>query len=432
MSGPLLTAYGLSDSTDLVFALLVGFGFGFVLERAGFGRADRLTAIFYGRDFRVMRVMFTAVVTAMLGLYGLDLAGVMPLGDVAVLSTYVWPQLVAGVLLGAGFIIGGYCPGTAFVGAASGKLDALFFIGGLAIGSIGFSTVSPDLQSWHASGTMDRVLLHEVLGVPAGVAVLGVVAFALGCFWAVGQVQRRVRAACALPLQAEPERFSGFPHRLAAGALAAAGVFYLAAGAFSGHLATARPLPEVRLAASDGGLDVWQALTLRAEYGAALAVLDVRPAERFAAYAIPDSRNVPGLKDAGAVAAEAGPGVRAVLLVGDDESLLASLVAGSRGGSRLHFLKGGPRAYYVAVELPAPLFSDRPVPLEYPESIRLVRDWLKQAPGAMSESSAASVKLALRRLAAAGLVPTALASSSAGAPPAAGVSKKRLSGGCGG
>jgi hypothetical protein len=78
MNGPLLTAYALSDSTDLMFAMLVGFGFGFVLERAGFGRADRLTAIFYGRDFRVMRVMFTAVVTTMLGLHGLDLAAGSP------------------------------------------------------------------------------------------------------------------------------------------------------------------------------------------------------------------------------------------------------------------------------------------------------------------------------------------------------------------
>lgn len=430
MNGPLLTAYALSDSTDLLFAVLVGFGFGFVLERAGFGSADRLTAIFYGRDFRVMRVMFTAVVTTMLGLYGLDLAGVMPLGELAVLPTYLWPQLVAGLFLGAGFIVGGYCPGTAFVGAASGKVDALFFIGGLAVGSLGFAVVSPDLQAWHVSGSMDRVLLHEVLGVPAGVAVLGVVAFALGCFWAVGHVQRWVRRTWDLP-ELEPERFSWLPHRLAAGALAAAGVLYLGVSTGTGHLATARPLPELRLAASDAGLDVWQALALRAEFGSALTVLDLRPAERFEAYALPDSRNLPGLRDAASIAREAGPNARAVLLVGEDEAALASLVAGARGELRLHYLRGGPRAFYVAVELPTPLFSDQPVPLEYPESLRLVRGWLKQPPGALSEASSASLKMALRRLAAAGLAPTALASGSPAASPA-GAPKKRLSGGCGG
>lgn len=239
MKGPLLTTLELSNATDLLLAIPIGFAFGFILERAGFGRADRLVDIFYGRDFRVMRVMFTAVVTAMLGLYGLDAVGVMPLGDIAVLSTYLWPQLVAGVLLGAGFIIGGYCPGTSFVAVASGKLDALLFIGGLFAGSASFSVVYPDLENWLKSGFLDRMLLHEAFGVPVGAAVLGVTAFALGCFAIVGRVERWVRSRSALgggPEELPPP----VSLRLATASLALLAFAHLAATHATGHVTTAK------------------------------------------------------------------------------------------------------------------------------------------------------------------------------------------------
>ncbi len=108
MTGPLSVEYGFGHGTEMVIAVIVGVGFGFVLERAGFGRADNLASIFYGRDFRVMRVMFTGIVTAMMGLYFADLLGVMPLDSIGIMDTYLLPQLVGGLLLGMGFIIGGY------------------------------------------------------------------------------------------------------------------------------------------------------------------------------------------------------------------------------------------------------------------------------------------------------------------------------------
>jgi hypothetical protein len=120
----------------MVASVLVGMGFGFALERAGFGTARNLAAIFYGRDFRVLRVMFTAIVTAMVGVYFLDLAGAVPLSTLGILDTFPAAQAVGGFLVGAGFIVGGYCPGTSLVGAVSGKLDALLFIGGLLVGTL--------------------------------------------------------------------------------------------------------------------------------------------------------------------------------------------------------------------------------------------------------------------------------------------------------
>jgi hypothetical protein len=192
MDGPLGVVMGFSRPLDLATGLMVGLGFGFVLERAGFGRADNLTAIFYGRDFRVLRVMFTAIVTGMLGLYFMDLVGFMPLSSIGLLDTYLLPQLVGGLLLGVGFIIGGYCPGTSLVASASGKVDGLLFLVGLVLGSavftLGFDSFAP-LQKATAMG---RVLIHEYLGVPAGVVVLGVALMAVGAFAAVAVVERWV------------------------------------------------------------------------------------------------------------------------------------------------------------------------------------------------------------------------------------------------
>jgi len=193
MQAPLATSLQWTHGMQMELAVLVGIGFGFVLERAGFGRADNLASIFYGRDFRVMRVMFTAIVTAMIGVYFLDLIGFMPIGDLGLLPTYLVPQLVGGLLLGAGFIIGGYCPGTSLVAVASGKVDAMFFVGGIFVGSAAFTLAYPSLAAFHESTYMGRVLMHEWFGIPSGVMVVLVALFAVGSLYAVTRIEAMVR-----------------------------------------------------------------------------------------------------------------------------------------------------------------------------------------------------------------------------------------------
>ncbi len=192
MDGPLSVVLDLGHGAEMVVALLVGAGFGLTLERAGFGRADNLAAIFYGRDFRVLRVMFSAIVTAMLGLYGLDLLGVLPLSSIGLLDTWLLPQLLGGLLLGAGFIVGGYCPGTSIVATMSGKLDGLVFLVGIFFGCLVFTVGYDGLKVLHHSTPWGRILLHEWLGVPSGVVVFGVVLMAVGAFAAVARVEALV------------------------------------------------------------------------------------------------------------------------------------------------------------------------------------------------------------------------------------------------
>jgi uncharacterized protein len=197
MELPLAVGLNMSHAAQMVAATFTGIGFGFVLSRAGFDRADNMASIFYGRDFRVMRVMFTAIVTAMLGLYFLDLLGLMPLAQIGLLPTYFWPQLVGGMLLGVGFVVGGYCPGTSIVGVMSGKIDALFFVGGLFFGGLVFTIGYDGLQTFHQSGLLGRVLLHEYFGIPSGVMVPLVVVFAIGSLYAVTRIEALVLARVA-------------------------------------------------------------------------------------------------------------------------------------------------------------------------------------------------------------------------------------------
>ena len=111
MTFPLFGHFG--PSTGLLIGTVIGIGFGFVLERAGFGRARNLAAQFYLTDLRVLKVMFGAIVTALAGMALLSGVGVLDLSRLTVPETFLWPQLVGGLLLGAGFIISGHCPGTA-------------------------------------------------------------------------------------------------------------------------------------------------------------------------------------------------------------------------------------------------------------------------------------------------------------------------------
>lgn len=98
----------LTGGAGLLAGLGLGVAFGFFLERAGLGDPKKLTGVFYLRDFTVLRVLFTAIATAAAGLAGLSLLGVVDLSAVAVPTTYLWPQVVGGLLLGAGFALGGY------------------------------------------------------------------------------------------------------------------------------------------------------------------------------------------------------------------------------------------------------------------------------------------------------------------------------------
>lgn len=189
MTGPLYMLDVFGTQTSLIVAVIVGFLFGFVLERAGFGDARNLTSIFYFRDMRVLRVMFSAVVTAMLGLIALSYVGLFDysvLLDYSLLKTYLWPQLVGGLLFGLGFVMGGYCPGTACVAVSSGKVDALVFLLGMIGGVWLFAAGWPIWGAFYKSADWGRITLWQVFGLPMPVMALLITGMALAAFFLAG------------------------------------------------------------------------------------------------------------------------------------------------------------------------------------------------------------------------------------------------------
>jgi len=111
-----------------ITAWVLGLGFGFVLERSGFGSGCKLTAQFRLTDWSVFKVMFTAIVFAAIGMYVFERLGWLDADSVYVPDPYLWAALVGGAVIGAGFAIGGYCPGTCMVGVTTGRIDALVFL----------------------------------------------------------------------------------------------------------------------------------------------------------------------------------------------------------------------------------------------------------------------------------------------------------------
>jgi hypothetical protein len=197
MSAPLYKLGAFGDEASLIVAFLVGIGFGAALERAGFGSARKLVSQFYLSDLAVFKVMFTAIVTAMLGVTYLAWAGVLDLSLVYLVPTYWVPQVVGGLVLGVGFVVGGYCPGTSLVATATGKLDGLVFVLGFAAGTLGFALAFPWLKALYAAGELGTRTLPQALGVPYGVLVFGVVVMAVAGFAGAGWVERWSAARAA-------------------------------------------------------------------------------------------------------------------------------------------------------------------------------------------------------------------------------------------
>ena len=178
----------------LVVAVLLGFAFGFVLERAGFGRADKLAAQFYFHDMTVFKVMFTAIVTAMLGVTYLSWIGFLDLSLVYLVPTYWVAQVVGGLLLGVGFVVGGYCPGTSIAATATGKIDGLVFVLGFAAGTLGFALAFPLVKGLYSAGDLGPRTLPQVLGIPYGIFVFGIVLVAVFGFMAATRVEKMMSA----------------------------------------------------------------------------------------------------------------------------------------------------------------------------------------------------------------------------------------------
>ncbi len=172
--------------------LVLGTLFGFVLQRGGLGNGCRLTGQLRFKDWTVFNVMFTAILVAAAGLWLLEALGFVSKSDLYVPTTYLWATLLGGALVGAGMAIGGYCPGTAVVGAAAGRIDGIVFFVGLVLGAIVFAGAYDPLQPlMNAAPGPEAQTLDQLLHIPGWLIILALAVVA----WLVNKFTKGQAAA---------------------------------------------------------------------------------------------------------------------------------------------------------------------------------------------------------------------------------------------
>ncbi len=179
---PFFELNDLGPGAALIAAIAIGIAFGWTLERAGLGSAPKLAAQFYFADLTVFKVMFSAIVTAMLGAFWLGRIGVLDLDRVYVPETYLLPQLAGGLLFGIGFVVAGLCPGTSCVAAATGRGDGLLVMLGMFAGVLGTGLAFGSISNFYESTARGAITLPQLLHLPYGAVVFAVVAMALAGF----------------------------------------------------------------------------------------------------------------------------------------------------------------------------------------------------------------------------------------------------------
>ena len=181
------------EGTSLVIAVLLGIGFGWFLEQGGMGNARKLSGQFYLTDLSVLKLMFSAIVTAMLGSFWLARLGWLDLSRVYVPETFIVPQILGGVIFGAGFVAGGLCPGTSCVAAATGRLDGVAVIAGMLAGVTGAGWLLPRVPALFDATPRGVLTLPDALHISYGAAVFFVVVVALTGFRAATAIERSRR-----------------------------------------------------------------------------------------------------------------------------------------------------------------------------------------------------------------------------------------------
>ena len=200
---PLASINALGKVGLAIVEILIGIGFAFGLEISGFSNSYVLTGQFYFRNGRVIKAMFTAIVVAMILIFGSVALGLLDYEVIWVDPTYLWPGVVGGALMGIGIIIGGYCPGTSLVSSTALKKDAWFFVLGGLVGTFLFSETERLFHYFYNSSFYGRLTLMDIFHANAGTVVFWMTVAALALFWvnewAVNKLRREDSEPAATP-----------------------------------------------------------------------------------------------------------------------------------------------------------------------------------------------------------------------------------------
>jgi hypothetical protein len=191
MMAPFAVLNEWGSMAQYIAALLIGVVFGFFLERGGLGNSRTMALFFYLRNMNVLKVLFGAIVIGMTGIVIMNSLGWMEYENIYIPPTFLYPMMLGGAIMGVGFAVGSYCPGTSVVGMATLKIDAFFFYGGLIIGIIIFGETAPLYEGFFNSGDMGTLMLPQLLGLNQWVVWALVTAMAGGMFFLGGIAEKK-------------------------------------------------------------------------------------------------------------------------------------------------------------------------------------------------------------------------------------------------
>jgi uncharacterized membrane protein YedE/YeeE/rhodanese-related sulfurtransferase len=275
-----------SPGLNLIAALLIGIAFGAILEQAGFSSARKLVGLFYGTDFTVLRVFFTAGIVAMVGLMLFDRFALIDLNLIYINPMYLWSALLGGAIMGLGFVIGGYCPGTSICAVAIGKTDAMIFVVGVFLGVLFFMETFTWFEPLYTGANYGWPKLYESLALPREWVAFTIISIAVTAFIGVRFWERRNNPR-------PPLASSGKETRQIAvlGIILAVATLFLPGRqeAFRKRInddAYVRNYPLATISGEELALSV-----MHPEVSAKLQIFDFRPPAEFDDLALPGSRN---------------------------------------------------------------------------------------------------------------------------------------------
>ncbi len=413
------------DEVSFIIAFVIGIGFGFFLERAGFGSGRKLAAQFYLRDLSVLKVMFTAIITAMTGLYLLSRLGMVDLSLVYLVPTFLVPQIVGGLLLGFGFVIGGYCPGTSCVSAVTGRIDGMVYVAGMIAGLLGFAEFYPYVQNLVTITPMGQITLPRLFNLPYGLIVFAVVLMALGAFMAGEWAEQKFGGKEPDPkgtLIGKSWRLTSV--RALAMGLVACGLIAAVAGDPYRGSHTTIDTKDLALRAAQGADSIQNTVLAnwiiqgRDDY----KLVDLRVAKEFAAYHIPGAVNIP----LASLTPDFAAHNEKVILCSDDgtEAVKAWFLLEAQGYRSVYSLAGGMQAWKDTVLFPKKVPGVDTATLNRDAQIAKYFGGAQQVEGAAVSTATAPVMPAPEAPA-----PTAVPAA-AGAKPQAGSQGRKKKEGC--
>ncbi|MEN6510726.1 MAG: YeeE/YedE thiosulfate transporter family protein [Chloroherpetonaceae bacterium] len=337
--GPLIPANGL----NLVIGLFLGIAFGFVLEQAGFSTSKKLVGMFYGYDFTVLRVFFTGGLVAMIGVVAFAHFGLLDMSLVYIHPTYLWSAIVGGLIMGLGFVIGGFCPGTSVCAAAIGKIDGIIFVVGSLFGVLVFAEGYPLFEGIYWDKFLGNVQMSETLGISQGLFAFLFMAMGAAAFLLTQWVEEKVNGKPNPVLQPK-KLYIGF----------SAVIFLVGLSAFILPNPEVSKPNEVKKEIQNGKIQAAMItpdeLALRIiNYDNNIKIYDFRPTEEFEKLSLPNSINlkIEDLFRKGSNKLLASDiEVKKIIIANNEESALeAEAIIKDKGYKNLYVLKGGMQTF---------------------------------------------------------------------------------------